>query len=159
MRMNELELQPVQDRVCELSDGNPGAINVMCLGVTYFGTPFLDALEARSLRGSAVYVRYNDIHGRDLNAMYAALLEGATVEVLPSVAGADFLMQHFGPAERFREFGPGIDWRIGARVQVLAVQRIHLTSGDREGLIGEDALFGFIRARAAVVRFEPVNVT
>lgn len=64
----------IQDQICDLSDGNPGAINVMCQGVALKGSVFLDALVLAGVRGSEVWRIYKDECGMSLEGTFDALV-------------------------------------------------------------------------------------
>jgi hypothetical protein len=71
--MAKNDLLELEDQVCERSDGNPGAINVMCAGIITFGKEFYRRIERANLRGADIWATYKDIHGQDLKVMHDAL--------------------------------------------------------------------------------------
>lgn len=71
--MPKTDLLDLEDQVCERSDGNPGAINVMCAGIIQLGKEFYRRIERANLRGADIWMTYKDVHGGDLKAMHDAL--------------------------------------------------------------------------------------
>lgn len=55
------------------ANGNPGALNVMCLGVLEFGREFYDRIARAGLTGAAIWEKFKDEHGQDFGAMHEAL--------------------------------------------------------------------------------------
>jgi hypothetical protein len=64
----EAALLLCEEDICERSDGNPVAINVMCVGVATYGPAFMEWLAAADLRGAAIFRTFKDECGSDLSA-------------------------------------------------------------------------------------------
>lgn len=67
------ELKALTDEICERSDGNPGAINVMCSGVLCHGKGFYDALARHGLRGPSIWIVFKDMSESNLTVMMERL--------------------------------------------------------------------------------------
>lgn len=71
--MNENETGPLQqvllEKVADLSDGNPGAINAMmaCMTQSDIAAPFI--IEGAGLRGAAIWITYKDYANYDCDKM------------------------------------------------------------------------------------------
>lgn len=68
----------LEKEVCDLSDGNPGAINAMlvaCLNCPSLAEPFLMALRTWGIRGSAIWVAYKDYAASDLDKFVYGVIE------------------------------------------------------------------------------------
>lgn len=68
-------IRSVSDRIAERSDGNPGAINVMCMGVAEVGPEFMLALELAELRGPDIWRVYKDKYDCDIEKMFKHVTE------------------------------------------------------------------------------------
>ena len=64
--------------IYKLSNGNPGAISVMSLGVTTYGREFLHRLHVHDLQGPRIWELFKDVCKQDIAAMMTAL-EGETI--------------------------------------------------------------------------------
>lgn len=71
--MNREDLKALQDEVADRSDGNPGAINVMCAGILFHGRKFYDRLAHHGLRGSKIFIVYKDLCEGDFEKTLARL--------------------------------------------------------------------------------------
>lgn len=69
-------IRSVSDRICERSDGNPGAISVMCMGVHEVGPEFMLALDLAELRGPEIWRVYKDECDCDIEKMFKHVTEG-----------------------------------------------------------------------------------
>lgn len=55
------------------SDGNPGALQVMCQGVVFFGIDFFRRIERANLTGSSIWCLFKDKHEYSYEKMYEEL--------------------------------------------------------------------------------------
>ncbi len=76
--MSSSILGQLMDQVCARSEGNPGALNVMCAGIVKFGWEFHRRIVRADLRGSQIWCVYKDDHGCDIVAMFEALIPKGT---------------------------------------------------------------------------------
>ncbi len=73
MYRNRADLELIAKDVEARANGNPGALNVMCLGVLEFGREFYDRIARAGLTGAAIWEKFKDEHGQDFGAMHEAL--------------------------------------------------------------------------------------
>jgi len=66
-------MNPVVELVMDLGDGNPGAMSVLMQGINKYGLKFWNLVYDAGLKGSAIWVRYKDVCGEDIEAMYKNL--------------------------------------------------------------------------------------
>lgn len=71
--IRSLEFALLEEDIAERSDGNPGAITVMCVGVIHHGREFYLGIERAGFRGSEIYKQYKDVHDCDLERMFESL--------------------------------------------------------------------------------------
>ncbi len=72
--MNHKEdLRAIEAEVIARAGGNPGALNVMCLGVLEHGRAFYDRIAAAGLTDAAIWEKFKDEHGMDYESMFHAL--------------------------------------------------------------------------------------
>lgn len=73
MYQNRADLELIAKDVEARANDNPGALNVMCLGVLEFGREFYDRIARAGLTGAAIWEKFKDEHGQDFGAMHEAL--------------------------------------------------------------------------------------
>lgn len=67
-----------RDKVMRMSEGNPGALNVL-MAVLHVvgpekGLPLLDQLDQAGVRGPSLWAAYDDVCGRDLTRFLDAIV-------------------------------------------------------------------------------------
>lgn len=72
----------IQDKIMGLSQNVPGALRVCVELYNDFGEQALDALEESGIRGSDIWLLYNDECGRDIAATQKALHEGTAADMV-----------------------------------------------------------------------------
>lgn len=71
--MNSVPTEAQRETVIRMSDGNPGAINVMMSLWQKFGWADVEELDRQEYHGSAIWMLFKDECGQDFDATHAKL--------------------------------------------------------------------------------------
>lgn len=63
-------------RICDQSEGNPGALTVLTVGVQRYGEDFLDKVADAHLIKSQIWQAYKDLYEYQIDKMYEAMKSG-----------------------------------------------------------------------------------
>lgn len=75
-----LALWAGESQILDRSKGNPGAINVMLVGVQTYGLPFLSRLEHHGVDGAAVWTLFKDKADAKLHRMAKLLSQEGPIQ-------------------------------------------------------------------------------
>lgn len=80
--LEKKDLSPVEFTILEMSEGNPGALRVLCELLKYKGLESVVKLQDMNIKGTRIWLCYKDLCRCDLHKLYNLIISGELAEAV-----------------------------------------------------------------------------